>query len=134
MVERGGIGRRAAGARRCRTRGCGTHNARFAAAAHVRPAAVANTNVKGTGAKAKFAPAKLSAHWSGPTEGTCTTKNEGFTVSNTTKKAITLTYQGSAFAQIAAHTVDGICAWGSGKTTLPIGLVGSTKTLSVKLS
>jgi hypothetical protein len=106
-------------------------SAKLTSAGHIRPAAVPNTDVTGAGATLTYTPAKLKAKvW--PTGTACSKKTTSFTITNTTKKPITVTF-GRQKLPIPKLTIEGICFTGDpGKVTL--GLKGSTATLAVTLT
>jgi hypothetical protein len=93
--------------------------------------AVPNANVTG---KLVFQPGRLKTHWTGTSPGTCSISIAGATVTNTTRKTITLMSNGKVFFALPGHTVGGICGWGSGKSWFEFGLDGSAKTLRVRFS
>jgi hypothetical protein len=96
------------------------------------PVVVPNTNVT---PKLAFMPAKLKARWtaSKPTS-TCTMANAAVTVTNTTRKIVTVTSDGETFFLLPAHAAGGICGWGTGKSVFEFGLQGSASRLSVRFS
>jgi hypothetical protein len=93
--------------------------------------AVPNTNVTG---KLSFQPGRLKTHWTGTQPGTCAIAIAGATVTNKTRKTITLMADGKVFFTLPGYAVGGICGWGSGKSWFEFGLDGSTKTLRVRFT
>lgn len=116
--------------------GARTTAPKFATAAAARPAAIPNTNLKGKAAALAFKPAKLKAAWSGPPPvQACTAAVASFTITNTTKKTVQVTYQGAAFGNpIPKGAGIYVCGWGTGKATLVLGVSGSAHTLTAKFS
>ena len=100
-------------------------------AARATAVVVPNTNVTG---KLAFQPARLHTHWTGTDPSTCSISIAGATVTNTTRKTITLMSGDKVFFTLPGHAVGGICGWGSGKSWFVFGLDGSTSTLSVRFS
>lgn len=100
-------------------------------AARSTAAVVPNANVTG---KLAFQPSRLRTHWTGTTPGTCSISNAGATVTNTTRKTVTLMSGGKVFFTLPGHAVGGICGWGSGKGWFVFGLDGSAHTLRVGFS
>ncbi len=100
-------------------------------AAVVATDAVPNTNVTG---KLAFQPGKLKTRWTGPHPGTCSISIAGATVTNMTRKTVTLMADGKVFFTLPGHAVGGICGWGAGKTWFEFGLDGSSNTLRVRFS
>ena len=92
---------------------------------------VPNANVTG---KLAFQPGRLKTHWTAKDPGTCSLSIAGATVTNTTRKTVTLMADGKVFFTLPGHAVGGICGWGSGKSWFEFGLDGSTKTLRVLFS
>ena len=93
--------------------------------------AVPNANVTG---KLAFQPGRLKTHWTAKDPGTCSLSIAGATVTNKTRKTVTLTADGTVFFTLPGHAVGGICGWGSGKSWFEFGIDGSTKTLRVLFS
>jgi hypothetical protein len=103
-----------------------THQAAFGRSA-VAVATVPNATISGKGKKAAYKPSSISITWSGPKEKACTKKVEGFTITNGTKAAQTVTLGGTTFVTISAGKSEGVCAWGSGTTTAVFGLKSAKK-------
>jgi hypothetical protein len=92
---------------------------------------VPNANVTG---KLAFQPGRMKTHWTGTSPGTCSISIAGATVTNRTRKTITLMADGKVFFTLPGHAVGGICGWGSGKSWFVFGVDGSTNTLRVRFS
>jgi hypothetical protein len=92
---------------------------------------IPNTNVTG---KLAFQPGRLKTHWTASNPSTCSISIAGATVTNTTRKTITLMSDGKVFFTLPGHAVGGICGWGSGKTWFEFGLDGSANVLRVRFS
>ncbi|HEX4492902.1 MAG TPA: hypothetical protein VH914_16975 [Acidimicrobiia bacterium] len=101
----------------------------------VTAAAVPNSNIKGAGATAAFKPATLKVHWSAATtQPKCTKKLVSFTITNPTKKSVTILNGKQKFAVIKPNFELGVCVYGTGKATGDLGLKGSTNVLTLKIS
>jgi hypothetical protein len=92
---------------------------------------VPNTNVTG---KLAFQPGRLKTHWTGKDPRTCSISIAGATVTNMTRKTVTLMSDGKVFFTLPGHAVGGICGWGSGKSWFVFGIDGSSNTLRVRFT
>jgi hypothetical protein len=93
---------------------------------------VPNSDIKGTGAKAKFKPAKLTAETFFQASDCDDQGNVSFSIANPGTKPAKVTYLGKPAFTIPGHTFQSICVYGPpGK--LVLGLRGSTHKLTVTL-
>jgi len=90
-------------------------------------------NTKGV---AKFKPTSLAVVWSATTEPKkgCVTRGVRAWIKNKTSATQNLTYNGSAFASIAAGAKEGVCFWGTGSASFTLALTGSTSTLTFNVT
>ena len=98
-------------------------------AAPANPAAVPNTDIKGSGATLKYKPAKLTAHVFSQSQCASGT-SVSFSATNTTNHKATMTSQGSPIFRLPPHTRFNLCLFGS-PGTLVLGLKGSAHVLTV---
>jgi hypothetical protein len=106
--------------------------AALSAGHHTAKAKVANSDISGAKATLIYTPAKLKGKIF-PTGTTCADKTASFTLTNTTKKAVTVTYTTQKLP-IPAMTIEDICFTGPKAGTVVLGLKGSTATLTAKLA
>jgi len=98
-----------------------------------RVAAVPNSDLSGKGAKAKFTPAKLTAHVFKNQKQCNVQANVSLTITNPTKGSYDLSFNGNALGTLPKNTFANICIYG------PAGpgefeIAGSTHVLTVKFT
>jgi hypothetical protein len=92
-----------------------------------------NVNIVDWSGAVQFNRTTMSASLSGQVPQRCNRTDAAFTITNRTARFRTITVDGAAFGTIAASTVGLVCLWGSGRATIPFGIVGSGSTLAVKV-
>jgi len=97
---------------------------------------VPNTFVKGKGPTQKYKPAKLKAHWGGPSGSpVCDGDHASLTITNDTRHEVQVTVGGDPLDNpIPGEGQLIVCVFGSGKATVVFGLAGSANTLTVKVT
>jgi hypothetical protein len=98
---------------------------------HTAKAKVANSDISGAKATLIYTPSKVKGKIY-PTGSTCSDKTASFTLTNTTAKAVSVTY-GTQKLPIPAMTIEDICFTGTKGGTAVLGLKGSTATLTATL-
>lgn len=87
-----------------------------------------NVNIKpAPSGGAKYKPNSVSVTWSGPSSSNevCNSSDYSFTFTNKTTRLQKVSYDSSVIGKIPAGQTVGACTFGSGSTTLELGLRGS---------
>jgi len=79
-----------------------------------------------------FSPTAVTA--TSATFTTCTKKKVDLVIHNKSKAAHTITYNGSAFVALPAHSSADVCEYGPAGYVFVYGIQGSSSTLSVTMS
>lgn len=103
-----------------------------------RPAvALPNSDIEKSGSTSVYDPTALSVGWSAPAsskEPACTSTIFEATITNTTKKTQKVTYEKKVIGKIPKGDEIGLCFYGSGTSTLVVGLKKSASTLTITVT